>query len=485
MKSTLPLYLLLFFSFQLLAQTVNNNVETKLNINGVFPSLSLMGGNSGRSELGIGVLLPWADKLWIEGYVAHHSEANVGLSFLDENLTLTVHPQSVTGTYGNRFIHQKSDQAIIGPHIIDKNGNVRTFTSLIDCRLAATAAHLLRPDSLVYFLTIDGLLFEANVYTLKTNLVANLISDIYKTDNQALSKKGVFINFKSAFTGNKRLVVANSSYMEKNYTGDSNDGCLAEWDGKKWSVIDSAAYLEINGKIKMFYGYGIWAVGWDNKSVKMMYFSPQSGVWRTYRLPKGSEAWEHTWNTEWMRIREVQAKRFIMDAFGILYEMPIITYNGNMLPIKPICNHLRVIPDFVFWRGMLVLGGNQTDNNVGQPQSNLLFTNIDDLWKYGKPSGWGALWRNEKVAAKTVSDPFLMNGFDKKIIHFTHQSSSASTFTIQVDLLGNGIWVNYKQVIVPAKGYAFEIFPDGYAAHWLRVISNSEVMGCTVEINYN
>ena len=54
MKSTLWFYLFLFFSFQLFAQPVNNNVETKLNINGVFPSLSLMGSNSGRSELGIG-----------------------------------------------------------------------------------------------------------------------------------------------------------------------------------------------------------------------------------------------------------------------------------------------------------------------------------------------------------------------------------------------------------------------------------------------
>jgi hypothetical protein len=181
----------------------------------------------------------------------------------------------------------------------------------------------------------------------------------------------------------------------------------------------------------------------------------------------------------------VQAKRFMMDAFGIMYEMPIITYDGNMLPIKTIYNHLRVIPDFVFWRGMLVLGGNQTDYNVGQPQSNLLFTNIDDLWKYGKPSGWGALWRNEKVAAKTVSYPFLMNGFDKKIIHFTHQTSTACSFTIQVDLLGNGTWVNYKQVKVQAKGYCYEIFPDGYSAQWLRVISNNEVDSCTVELNYN
>ena len=112
-----------------------------------------------------------------------------------------------------------------------------------------------------------------------------------------------------------------------------------------------------------------------------------------------------------MRIREVQTERFIMDAHGLFYELPMMTYGGNVWGIKPISYHLRIVPDFVFWRGMLVLAGDQTDHGVGQPQSGLLFQNIDDLWNYGKPTGWGAVWQDDDVEAK------------KTIIQLLHQKN--------------------------------------------------------------
>ena len=119
-----------------------------------------------------------------------------------------------------------------------------------------------------------------------------------------------------------------------------------------------------------------------------------------------------------------------------------------MLAIKPVCNHLRVIPDYISWRGMLVLAGDQIDNAVGQPQSNLLFTNIDELWKWGKPSGFGELWWDENIKAGQSSDPFLMNGFDKKVIHFKHATDKLVTFKIEVDLKGTGDWSVYQTISV-------------------------------------
>ena len=177
--------------------------------------------------------------------------------------------------------------------------------------------------------------------------------------------------------------------------GERDGGRLAEWDGEKWTVIDSTAYIEVKAKMNNIYGNGMWATGWDRASVKLQFFSPYNGKWRTYCLPKSGQTWEHAWNTEWMRIREAQTERFMMDVFGIFYELPVMVYGDNMLPIKPVCNHLRVIPDFTYWRGLFVLAGDQVDNAVGQPQSNLLYINIDDLWRWGKPSGWGAVWREE------------------------------------------------------------------------------------------
>ena len=52
------------------------------------------------------------------------------------------------------------------------------------------------------------------------------------------------------------------------------------------------------------------------------------------------------------------------------------------------------------------------DNNVvtGQSQSGLWFGKTDDLWKFGKPQGWGAVFRRDVVTDGQVSEPFLMTG---------------------------------------------------------------------------
>ena len=136
-------------------------------IGGIFPHLSVVSEHEPRSEAGIGALVPWANRLWFVGYVAHIAGAGLGLYEVDEALAMRRHPASVTGTFANRLIHNPSNQAIIGPHIIDTKGVVRTFPEMAKHRLAATMEHLTDPAQLVYFLTMEGLLFEANVKTLE------------------------------------------------------------------------------------------------------------------------------------------------------------------------------------------------------------------------------------------------------------------------------------------------------------------------------
>jgi hypothetical protein len=131
-----------------------------------------------------------------------------------------------------------------------------------------------------------------------------------------------------------------------------------------------------------------------------------------------------------------------------------------------------------------VLAGDQTDNAVGQPQSGLWFGNIDDLWRWGKPSGWGAVWWKQPVEAGAASDPFLMTGFDKKVMHLTHEAAEPVTFTVEVDFLGTGDWKKYKEITVPAGGYEHHEFPDAYSAHWVRVRAG-RACRATVSFAYN
>lgn len=434
-------------------------------IGNVMPHMTVIApGVESDSETGIGALIPWADRLWAVGYVAHIRGGGIGLYEIGPDLSFRKHPASVTGTFANRLVHWESKQVFIGPHAIDPEGNVRTIKALAGHRLTATARHLTDPKNKVYFLTMEGLLFETDVKTLETKQLANLVEELKLPEHSQP-------HFKAAHTAQGRLVVANNTYEEAEFLGKRSAGRLAEWDGKTWTVLEENPFIEVSGKqnprIGGRFGNTLYAVGWDRASVILRVL--HDGKWLRYRLPKGSHSWEHTWNTEWMRIREVQTERYLMDAFGIFYDLPALVYGDHVWGIRPICNHLRICPDLTYWRGLLVLAGDQTDNAVGQPQSGLWFGNIDDLWRWGKPSGWGAVWRDEPVEAGAVSDPFLMTGFDKKVLHLSHSSKEEVTFTVEVDFLGSGDWKTYQEIRVGPEGYAHHEFPDGYSAHWVRI----------------
>jgi hypothetical protein len=466
----------------------SENEEEHLQINGVFPHLTVVGPHSSRSESGIGALLPWADRLWMIGYVAHIQGSRIGLYEIDENLNMKKHSESVTGTYANRYSHQLLDKAIIGPHLIDTAGNVSTYTELAKHRLTATMAHPTDPENKVLFLTMEGLLYEASIREdMTVKLLFDLVEalDIPRTTNA---------HFKGGFTGNDRVIVANNSYDEREYLGALEAGRLAEWDGKSenWKILEKNPFVEVMGKMsgnfkdgKSVFGNPIFATGWDNKSVILKCFNDRTSEWKTYRLPKGSHSFDHAWNTEWMRIREAQTERFIMDIHGLFYELPMMTYDGKVWGIKPISYHLRIVPDFCFWRGLFVMAGDQTDHGVGQPQSGLLFQNIDDLWNYGKPRGWGGVWREEDVKEDQVSDPFLMLGFDKKMLHLSHKGNGEKRFRIEIDYLGNETWEMLKTIIIDDSGYGYFIFPDGFSAQWVRVRSLDQAEEVSAYFYYN
>jgi hypothetical protein len=175
-----------------------------------------------------------------------------------------------------------------------------------------------------------------------------------------------------------------------------------------------------------------------------------------------------------MRIREVETEHYMMDIQGMFYELQPLAFEDHIWGVKPVCQHLRMIPDYCSFRGLLALGGNETspngDNNAvaGQPQSGIWFGKTDDLWSWGKPQGWGGPWRKDTVKAGEPSDPFLFTDFDKKMLHLI--SDKAGTVEIQIDFLGNGTWAKYETVKLAAGEYHAHIFPTGFSAQWARLI---------------
>ncbi len=480
----------LFILTTIMALTLFNGwAQEKLppqNISGVIPSLTMTADHLPRTEAGIGALMPWANRLWAMTYVAHLSPtgSGTGLYEISNDFQLKKRPESVVGTYANRIIHKPSMQLAIGPYLIDTLGNVRLIKEFTKHRLAATMTHLTDPKNKLYYLAMEGGFFEVDVHTLEVKQLFQLMDELKEPE-------GSKPHFKSGFTAHGRVVVCNNSYNTKDYNGEWNAGRLAEWDGQgEWKIIENTAFTEVWAAGS--FGRPIIATGWDRISAIMRVFI--NGEWKRYRIPKASRTWDETSCTEWMRIREVETERALMDCHGMFYEIGMHVYGDQLWAIRPVSSHLRVVPDFCSWRGMLVFAGNQAtamgfgviDSNplAGQPQAGLWFGKTDDLWNFGKPKGFGGVWYNSQVDAGEVSDPYLMTGFDEKSVHLSHESGEPVEFTIQTDFMGNGDFKNYKTLSVQPGEYVHYEFPNAYSASWMRISANKKCTATAI-INYN
>ena len=445
-----------------------------LNASGIYPHLALSAElGPPRTECGIGAMMAWAGRLWLVTYVSHKSASGVGtgLYTINDQLEMSKHPASYVGTYTNRFVHWESNQLIIGPYLIDAQSSVRTVTDLLEVRVCATMRHLTDPANKVYMLGMEGEFYEMDVHSLQTTLLFDLVDELGIPDHE-------YCHFKAGYSNFGRVIVANNSYDERDFSGLEAAGRLAEWDGEGWTILERNPFIEVNGRGN--FAGTIFAMGWDRRSALLNVYTDADGQWTRYRLPKASHCFDHMWQTEWPRIREVEHERFLMDCHGMFYELSTWAYGNRVWGIRPVSTHLWVLGDFCTYRGMLVLGSdnasphNGANHLAGEPQSGMFFGKTDDLWQFGKPAGWGGVWWDEPVKAEEPSDPYLMTGFDNKVLHLCHESEYAMAFRVEVDFLGNGTWRNYGRFSIRPYGYQHHSFPPGFSAHWVRVISEND-----------
>ena len=357
-------------------------------VSGIFPHLAQIGDlGPPRSEIGVGCLMPWAGKLYVLNYNSHkeHTGRGVSLRRIHADLSMEVVAETlgVDGTYTNRFVHYPSNKIVIGPHVIDAQHNIRTIPELRPLRVCGTCRHLTDPENLVYVLTMEGELFELHMHTMACKQIANL-QDILSTDGEGR------VHFKDCYCCFGRLVVCSNEYFEEDWKRERKQGRLAQWDGKgAWEILERKPFTCVTGRHE--FGGTMFATGWDQASALLKVFTNSDKKWTTYRLPKASHCFDHKWQTEWPRIREVEHERFLMDHHGMFYELSPWAYGGRVWGVRPIATHLWVLGDFCTWRGMLVMGADNASPSDGQspttaePQSGLWMGKTDDLWQFGNP----------------------------------------------------------------------------------------------------
>ena len=200
---------------------------------------------------------------------------------------------------------------------------------------------------------------------------------------------------------------------------------------------------------------------------------------RRWRLPLGESEYKQLTYAGYSRIcREVATERDLFNAAGTFYELPAENADG-FAKIRPVASHSYWIHDYTSYRGLLVLtgidpeakaGGHVVRSNDGKAA--VWVGDIDDLWEMGKPVGHGGPWKKSLVKSGEPSDPYLIGFYDKRSLEISHDSGDTVTFKIEVEPIGHGNWMLYKEVSVePGEKFAYQ-FPEDFQARWIRFVAD-------------
>ncbi len=475
-------------------------------ISGIYPHLAMFNEDN---ECGTGGVVPWAGRLWVVTYSPHRPAGSADKLYeITPDLQQIVRPESIGGTPANRMIHRESNQLFLGPYAIDGSANVRVIPyEKAFGRPTGNARHLTDPANKIYLATMEEGFYEVDVHTLAVQQLYEDANMIPKRDPSAGIAGPLLPGYhgKGLYSGQGRLVYANNGEYDTGGRPPSTpSGCLAEWDGKEWRVIRRNQFTEVTGPGDLYGNANpatgpIWTVGWDHRSLILMVL--EAGRWHSFRLPKASHAYDgaHGWNTEWPRIRDIGETDLLMTMHGTFWRFPKSFTASHSAGIAPRSTYIRVIGDFARWQDRLVLGSDDAARNEflnkrnckgriagpGQSQSNLWFIPPAKLDELGPALGRGGVWINDAVRAGEHSEPFLFDGFDRRMVHLTHDTAEAVTFHIEADKRGDGQWSKLRDIRVPAMGYARHIFDGADRAAWVRVHTDRDATAATVFFQYS
>jgi hypothetical protein len=480
---------------------------------GIYPELAYF---NNEGECGTGAVVPWADRLWVITYGPHLPYGSSDKLYeITPDLRQIVRPESVGGTPANRMIHTESNQLIIGPYFIGANRDVRVIPpKLMPGRLTGNARHLTDPANKVYFATMEDGLYEVDVRTLAVKGLIKEIKNVPKPGQTAEVSPATITSTlpgyhgKGLYSGQGLVILANNGEQGAQALVDPTivSGGLGSFNGEgNWSLIRRNQFTEVTGPGGLAGNADpekdpVWTIGWDFRSLILMVM--EDGKWTSYRLPKGSHSYDgaHGWNTEWPRIRDIgEEGSRLMTMHGLFWKFPATFSSKNSAGIAPRSAYLKVIGDFTRWQDRLVFGCDDTAKSEflnkrpakgalagpGQSQSNLWFTSLDTPDRLGPALGRGSVWVDEPVKAGVPSDPFLFDGFARRAVFLAHDRAATTTFTLEVDVRGDGQWKTLR--VVPMRADDLSAWVEFEAADrgaWIRVKADRDVAKASATFQY-
>ena len=488
-----------------------------VNIAGVYPHLAM---TNDSNECGPGAVVPWADRLWAVTYSPHSPNGSSSKLYeIDTALNRVIRPESLGGTPANRFIHLPSNQLVIGPHFIDASRNVRNLPySIAPGRHTGVAAHLDDPDNRIYIMTMENAVYDVDVHDLS---VITRYPDVQGRGDRFLHG----YHGKGLYSGQGLLVASNNGRPKNQGDPTGEAGVLATWDGTTvsdngggylftndpntgigddtgapvapqsdfiagWNQVAKVQTCEVTGPGGIFGNPNpetdpIWTTGFDAKSVILR--TLESGVWHTWRLPKGSYTHDgsHGWHTEWPRIRQIDpdtpGSPYLMHMHGLFFDFPAGFSASDFSGLAPLCGYYKMPVDYCSFNGELVIAKNDASKFsnalASKAQSNFWWGQLSDLADWGAPTGHGAVWMNEPVDSGQASDPFLTAGFGQGTLHLRNEGDAPVPVAIQTSD-GSAAWTDARTLEVPANGYLHDSL-DGLGAPWIRLRADAASPGFT------
>ena len=201
-----------------------------------------------------------------------------------------------------------------------------------------------------------------------------------------------------------------------------------------------------------------------------------------WRLPRSQKAFDGVSPIGPQRVaREVATERDLFSAHGTFYELPAENA-GGFAKVRPVATHGYRIHDFCSYRGLFVMTGLSPDLPAGNPHiirsadggCAVWVGAIDDVWRMGKPRGYGGPWKETAVTKDVPSDPYLMTGYDRKTLTLTNSPGEPVRIRVEIDITGSGTWRTYRELAVQAGETVTHEFPAGFEAYWLRTTADRD-----------
>ena len=220
---------------------------------------------------------------------------------------------------------------------------------------------------------------------------------------------------------------------------------------------------------------------YDKASAMMV--DDKGNVWR---FPYSSASKTRGRRPDSRLCREVCTERDLLNLAGTFYELPAENA-GGYAKIRPIATHGLDLADYCTWRGLFVLVGVGADEPAGEHvivsddgKSKLWLGAADDLWHFGKPVGFGGPWADTAVEAGMPSDPYLMTGYDKKLLSL--KADKDNEITLEFDITGTGVWMPLKSYSLKAGEPQVDDLSN-LNAYWVRARS-SQACKASVVFDY-